>query len=206
MENGFLPQELSEVRAIQNEEGVWTIPMRSVVFNKRSRKLITAKSVAMKIGPFFEVIDPAALNNANFQGAISCWNHNRDYILGAVRNGTATYDINAEGMDCVTFPPDNPTIRDIVISPILRRDVQGSSFVFYCPPKGDEWVRDSDGVVIRHIKTIETVFEWGPVAMEAYLDTTAEIVSRSLDDFISAVHEQEKTYSSQFAKMRLALR
>jgi phage head maturation protease len=206
MEKVFLPQELSEVRTIQNEEGVRIIEGRAIVFDSRSRPMRTVKSVAMKIKSFCEVIDSRALDSADFSNAISCWNHNRDMILGSVANGTATYELDSRGMLYTTFPIDTQTNRDIVFAPIDRRDVRGSSFVFFCPPGGDEWILDADGTVIRYIRKIEVVYEWGPVTMPAYLDTTTDVVARSFDDFIATIREEERSYGAQYAKMRLALR
>lgn len=206
MEKAFLPQELSEVRTVQVEDGVKRIDGRAIVFDSRSRPMRTIKSISMKIKSFCEVIDSRSLDNADFSNAISCWNHNRDMILGSVANGTATFEIDSKGMPYSTFPIDTQTNRDLVFAPIERRDVRGSSFVFYCAPGDDEWVLDPDGTVIRYIKKIETVYEWGPVTMPAYLDTTTDVVSRSFDEFINSIHNEEKSYRSQYAKIRLALR
>ena len=206
MEKAFLPQELSEVRTLQVEDGVRKIEGRSIVFDSRSRIMRTLQSVSRGVNNFQEVIDKNALDGADFSNAISCWNHNKDHILGAVRNGTATYEIDQMGMLYSTHALDTQLNRDMVFAPIDRRDVTGSSFVFNVAPGGDEWVRDGDGTIIRYIRKIVVVYEWGPVTMPAFLDTTTEIVSRSFDDFIKTIHSEEKTYSAQYAKMRMALR
>ncbi|MCF0060127.1 HK97 family phage prohead protease [Dyadobacter chenwenxiniae] len=196
METRVLPQEFSEVRAIQNEEGVWHIPGKGIVFNQRSRK----------IGWFHEIIDSRALEGARIDDAISCYNHNMNHILGSVRNKTVSYNITSDYLEYDILPPDNQTTRDIVIAPIVRRDVTGSSFMFNAVQKGgDEWVQEADGIIVRYVKKIEEVYEFGPVSMPAYMNTTTDVAKRSFDDFIKENKQQEIQYRSQFARMKVAL-
>jgi phage head maturation protease len=195
MEKRILPQEQSEVRAIQGDDGIWHIPGKGIVFNSRSRKL----------GWFYEIIDARALDYANMDDAISCYNHNMNHILGSVRNKTTSYTITESSMDYDTLPPDNQTTRDIVIAPILRRDVTGSSFMFKAFDKGgDEWIEEPGGIVVRYVRKIEFVYEWGPVSMPAYLNTTTDIAKRSFDDFIKE-HKQVEHYRTEAAKRLLEL-
>jgi len=196
MEKRILPQEQSEVRAIHAEDGVWHIPGKGIVFNARSRKL----------GWFFEIIDPRALDFANMEDAISCYNHNMDHILGNVRNKTTSYTVTPEAMEYDTLPPDNQYTRDVVLAPIIRRDVTGSSFMFKAEEKGgDEWIQEPDGVIIRWVRKIETVFEWGPVSMPAYLQTTTDIAKRSFDDFIKDTRKIERMHERNFARTQTIL-
>lgn len=180
---------------MQNEDGSWKIPGRAIVFNQRSRKL----------GWFYEVIDSRALEGARMENAISCWNHNTSHILGTVRNQTTSYTITAEGLDYETLPPNNQTTNDIVISPILRRDVTGSSFMFHVPRKGEEWVEEEGGIYVRYVTKIDEVFEWGPVSMAAYLNSSSEVAKRSFDEFMQLKKRQEISYRSQFVKMQRQL-
>lgn len=196
METRVLPQELSEVRAIKNDEGIWQIPGKAIVFDQRSRK----------IGWFFEVIDSRALDNARMEDAISCFNHNMTHILGTVRNKTTSYDIKSDCMEYRILPPDNPTTKDLVLDPIIRRDVTGSSFMFNVASRGgDEWIQEEGGIVIRYVKKIEEVYEFGPVSMPAYLNTQTDIAKRSFDQFIKDTKQHELTFRSQMAKRQLSL-
>ena len=195
MEKRILPQQLSEVRALQGEDGIWHIPGKAIVFNSRSRKL----------GWFYEVIDSRALEGANLEDGISCFNHNMNHILGSVRNKTTSYTITADAMEYDTLPPDNQTTRDIVIAPIQRRDVTGSSFIFKAADRdGDEWSEEPGGIVVRYVRKIEAVYEWGPVSMPAYLESTTDIAKRSFDDFIKE-HKKTEDYRAQAAKRQLEL-
>lgn len=195
METRILPQEFSEVRAIQNDEGIWHIPGKAIVFNRKSRK----------IKSFFEVILPKALDNAIMDDAISCFNHNTNHILGSVRNKTTSFEVTANDFLYDTIPPVNQTTMDMVISPIVRRDVTGSSFMFNIAEGGDEWVRDPDGSIIRYVTKIYEVYEWGPVSLPVYMDTVTDVTKRSLDDFLKSTREQESTFRSQYAKLKLDL-
>lgn len=195
METRVLPQELSEVRAIQSDEGVWHIPGKAIVFNQRSRK----------IGWFYEVIDSRALEGARIDDAVSCFNHNTSIILGTVRNQTTSYNITASAMEYDILPPDNQHTQEVVLAPIIRRDVTGSSFMFNAAKKGDEWIEEEGGVIVRYVKKIEEVYEFGPVSMPAYMNTSTDIAKRSFDDFIKEHKQQEIVFRSQFARMKLGL-
>ncbi|MCF2443646.1 HK97 family phage prohead protease [Dyadobacter sp. CY345] len=195
-EKRVLPQNHSEVRAVQSTDGIWHIPGKGIVFNQRSRKL----------GFFYEIIDPKALDGANMSDAISCFNHDMNHILGNVRNKTTSFTVTAEAMEYDTLPPDNQTTKDIVIAPILRGDVTGSSFMFSVAERGgDEWVEEPNGDIIRYVRKIDVVYEWGPVSMPAYLTTSTDVAKRSFDYFINENKKQELQLRSTFAKMQLEL-
>jgi HK97 family phage prohead protease len=194
METRVLPQELSEVRAIKNESGVWHIPGKAIVFNQRSRK----------IGWFYEVIDSRALEGARIDDAISCFNHNTSIILGTVRNQTTSYTITADALEYDIIPPDNQHTQDVVISPIVRRDVTGSSFMFNAAKNGDEWIEEG-GVYVRYVNKVEEVYEFGPVSMPAYMNTSTDIAKRSFDAFINEHKQQEIAFRSLMAKRQLSL-
>lgn len=197
-EKRVIPQSLSEVRAIEIEGGGYQIPGKGIVFSQRSQKL----------GWFVEIIDPRALDGADMSDIVATYNHDMNYVLGRSTNNTLSYTIDSEGLNYVITPPDNQTIRDIVLAPIIRRDVTGSSFMFSVADRGDEWEEQPDGLVIRYVRKIETVFEFGPVTMPAYRQTTTEaqqVAKRSFDEFIEQTKKNELSYRSQFHRLKLEL-
>jgi HK97 family phage prohead protease len=198
LEKRVLPQSLSEVRAVEIEGGLYQIPGKGIVFNQRSQKL----------GWFIEIIDPRALDGADMDDIVASFNHNMDYVLGRTTNGTLSYTIDADSLNYVILPPDNQTIRDIVIAPIVRRDVTGSSFMFAVADRGDEWMEEANGVIVRYVRKVEKVYEFGPVTMPAYKQTTTdvhEVAKRSFDSFIKETRRIENTYRSQSARHQLEL-
>ncbi len=194
-EKRILPQELSEVRALQNDEGVWHIPGKGIVFNQRSRRL----------GYFVEIIDQRALDSANIENVISCYNHDMNYILGNIRNQTLTLEITEGSLNYDIVPPDNQSIRDLVLAPIQRRDVTGSSFMFDVAKDGDEWEKEGDDLFVRYVRKIDVLYELGPVSMPAYLGSSTDAAKRSFDSFIKHTHEVETNYKRQFAQNQLML-
>lgn len=179
----YLPQSISEVRALNTDEGVAHITGKGIIFGQRSQRL----------GFFVEIIDSRALELADLEDMQSYFNHNPDYTLGTRRNKTLSIDITDNSLDYDITAPTTQTIRDLVIAPIERGDITGSSFMFDIAKNGDEWEESSEGIWIRYVKRIAKVYEVGPVAMPAYQQTTTDVVAkRSLDAFIEFNKEKEQ--------------
>lgn len=196
LEKRVLPQTLSEIRAVELEGGTYQIPGKGIVFNQRSQKL----------GFFVEIIDPRALDGADMDDIVATFNHDMNYVLGRSTNKTLSFNITNDSLDYVITPPNEPIIRQLVIAPIVRRDVTGSSFMFGVAEKGDDWEERADGLIIRYVRKIEKVYEFGPVTMPAYTQTTTDAVAkRSYDSFIEQTRKQETEYRSQWAQLRLQM-
>lgn len=200
-EQRILNQSLSEVRAVQPEgdEGKPIIEGNGIVLNQRSEKL----------GFFIEIIDPDSLRDTNFDDAVSLFNHNSDYVLGAFRNKTLELSITREAVRYRSQVPPTQTIRDLVLTTIDLGYVRGSSFMFSIAENGDEWEEESDGTIIRYVRKIERVYEMGPVTMPAYSQTTTDIAKRSFDDWIKEFRKNEKKkevfFRRELAKKSLEL-
>lgn len=178
----YLPQSISEVRALSTDEGDEHISGKGIVFAQRSQRL----------GFFYEYIDTRALDSADLEDLQAYFNHNADYTLGTLRNGTLSINITGSSLDYDITAPTTQTIRDLVLSPIKRGDVTGSSFMFDIDKNGDEW-EQVDGVYVRYIKRIAKVYEVGPVSMPAYQQTTTDVVAkRSFDAFIETINKSEE--------------
>ena len=183
MEKRFLPQNFSEVRAIQEEEGPLRITGTGIVLMERS----------IKMGFFYEVLDSRSLDNVDADDAVSMFNHNAVYVLGSRRGQTMSLTLDARGMHYEVTPPDTQTIRDLVMTPIQRGDVRGSSFIFFSDKKKDVyWERGVDGEITRYVKNVQTVYEMGPVTTPIYPQTNTEIHKRSFDEFIAEVEKKEE--------------
>lgn len=202
METRILPQNLSEVRVITNEAGKIHIPGRGIVFNQLSQNL----------GWFKEIIDPRALDEADMADIVSCFNHDMNIVLGRTTSGTLTYSISAVGVDYDILPPETSYVKDVVIAPIERKDVTGSSFMFTIAEKGDEWDYLPDGTIVRYVKKIAKVFEFGPVTMPAYTQTYTDVAKRSFESHQKTIEEAikntqvvENEYRSRYARLHLQL-
>lgn len=191
-EQRLLSQALSEVRAVypEGEEGKIFIEGNGIVLNQRSEKL----------GFFYEFIDPDSLRETNFDDAVSLFNHDSNYVLGAFRNKTLQIDITREAVKYRDIPPPTDTIRDLVLTTIDLGYVRGSSFMFTIAKNGEEWEENSDGTYTRYVKKIERVYEMGPVTMPAYSQTTTDIAKRSFDDWIKEFRKKEEVKETYFRR------
>lgn len=160
----------------------------AVVFNTRSEPM----------WDFREVIMPSAFDETDMADVRGLFNHDPNYILGRTASGTLTLRKDAEGLGYEIDPPSNDTIKHLVLEPIKRRDITGSSFAF--SDVVDDWVKENeDGktLVIRYIHKIGRLYDVSPVTYPAYPDTQAaqrslEAWKQSLDDkvHLKAVHQR----------------
>ncbi|USD68130.1 HK97 family phage prohead protease [Vibrio sp. SCSIO 43136] len=167
---------MGEVRAAPADgDKAATIGGLGIVYNKRSEDL----------GGFVEIIRPGAAAGL-LDGDVRCFfNHNPNYILGRTAAGTLELRETDEGVEYVATPPDTQTVRDLVLEPISRGDVTGSSFIFRVSsePGAEKWYEDN-GVLVREIFKLASLKEIGPVSMPAYTDSTT--AKRSLEEHQSS--------------------
>lgn len=83
------------------------------------------------LGGFREKIMPGAATKTIKESDIRVlFNHDPNFVLGRNKAGTATFEEDAKGVRMVNFPPDTDTIRDLVITPMERKDITQMSFAF----------------------------------------------------------------------------
>lgn len=160
-----------EVRAELTEEGQ---PARIVghgaVFGKRSD---------MIMGMFKEEIAPGAFDDVLGDDVRALFNHDANFVLGRTTSGTLELSIDTEGLRYDITPPDTQTVRDLVLAPLQRGDITGSSFAFRVAEDGDEWREDDDGLIVRTITRFSRLLDVSPVTYPAYPDAGA--AKRSLE-------------------------
>jgi HK97 family phage prohead protease len=171
-EQRLLPAQQGEVRAIapaDGETGPPKIAGYAAVFNTRSELLG---------GSFYEEIAPGAFDDVLGLDVRGLFNHDPNYLLGRTASGTLRLSVDARGLAYEIDPPDSQTVRDLVLAPLTRGDMSGSSFTFRIADGGESW-REEGGVVIRTITRIAELRDVGPVAFPAYPD--AKAAQRSLE-------------------------
>lgn len=178
-EKRVLPAQHCELRAIAGENGESTprIAGYAAVFKMRSDPIY---------GAFVEEIAPGAFDKVLDQDVRGLFNHDPNYLLGRTKSGTMRLAVDARGLAYEIDPPDTQTVRDLVLTPLSRGDMTGSSFTFLVAPGGDTWA-EKDGVIVRTIYEIAELRDVGPVAFPAYPDATA--AQRSLDAWKQARRE-----------------
>lgn len=171
-EKRVLPSQHCELRAIASLDGGETIQRiggYAAVFKMRSDPIY---------GSFVEEIAAGAFDKVLGQDVRGLFNHDPNYLLGRTLSGTLRLSVDARGLAYEIDPPDTQTVRDLVLTPLARGDMSGSSFTFRVADGGQTW-REEDGVIVRTIYEIAELRDVGPVAFPAYPDATA--AQRSLD-------------------------
>ncbi len=147
-----------EVRAEHGD----TIVGLAAIFNTLSENL----------GGFREQIKPGAFDNADMSDVRGLFNHDPNLVLGRTTTDTLELEVTSKGLRYEIKLPDTQTIRDLVLEPIKRGDVDQSSFGFIVAPGGSSFDEDEEGRLIRTITEFQRIFDVSPVTFPAYQDTT----------------------------------
>lgn len=187
MDRRFLPQTLSQVRAINLEEdnAKYVIGGTGIVFDQLSEKM----------GWFVETVERDAVAEADVSDVMGYFNHSPIFTLGRTGNKTMRLNLTREAMKYEIDAPQTQTISDLVLAPINRGDVWGSSFMFDILE--DYW-EEKDGVCTRYVKKIGKIYEMGPVSMPAYSQTDTSVAKRSFDAFIEQTKKVEEQNVSRY--------
>lgn len=195
-EQRMLQAQHCELRAVQEDgqEGAPKIVGYAAVFNQRSDVLG---------GSFVEIIAPGAFDDVLSQDTRALFNHDPNYLLGRTGSGTLRLTVDERGLAYEIDTPDTPTIRDLVVSPLRRGDMSGSSFAMRVAKGGDSWHEEKDGLIVRTIFKIAELRDVGPVAFPAYPDSSA--AQRSLTAWQQAQQEgnEARTQFEREARTRL---
>lgn len=172
--------EALEIRAGEGEQPT-AIMGYAVVFDSWSEVLTDGRG-----RPFRERFAPGAFDRAlaSSPDVRALWNHNSDFPLGRVNNGTLRISKDARGVRFDLNPPDTSWGRDAVES-IRRGDVSGVSFQFAVKRDGtaDTWERPgADGVASRTVLDAD-LYEISPVTFPAYPATSVGLRSVDVPDF-----------------------
>lgn len=159
IEKRTLPGQLCELRSSDASAGqVPTIYGYAAVFNTRSAPIG---------GLFVEEIMPGAFDGVLGDDVRALFNHDPNFVLGRTRSNTLQLTVDSRGLAYTITPPDTQTVRDMVLAPMARGDINGSSFGFRVAPDGDEWRQEGD-LVVRTIHKFQTLFDVSPVTYPAY--------------------------------------
>lgn len=176
-------QRTFEIEALELRAGDGQPPLiagYAVVFDSWSEVMTDSRG-----RPFRERFAPGAFDRALAAGPDirALWNHNDDYPLGRVRNGTLRISQDLKGVRFDLTPPDTSWGRDAIES-IRRGDVSGVSFAFSAKRDGgDTWEKPgSDGVAQRTVLDA-SLYEVSPVTFPAYPQTSVGVRSVSVPDF-----------------------
>lgn len=166
--------EETELRVVRKDGQPPRIVGYAAVFEKLSDDL----------GGFQEKIAKGAFARAlRTSDARALFNHDPNIILGRESSKTLVLKEDDKGLFMEVFPPDTQLIRDMVLTPIERRDIREQSFGFTVAANGDQWEGERDKtakVPVRTILDVSRIWDVSPVTFAAYPDT--KVALRSKED------------------------
>jgi HK97 family phage prohead protease len=152
------------------------------------------------LGGFRERIAPGAFAKTITSGDVrALFNHDSNIVLGRNKSGTLRLSEDSAGLAFEVDAPQTQLVRDMVLAPIARGDVNQCSFGFYTLQ--DKWAK-IDGEWVRTLLEVE-LFDVSPVTYPAYPQTDVGV--RSLQDAIKAATPPDESWKLDHARRRLDL-
>ena len=157
-------------------------------------------SLSEDLGGFRERIAPGAFAKTILSADVrALWNHDANIVLGRNKSGTLRMSEDGEGLHFEVDMPDTQLVRDMVIGPISRGDVNQCSFGFYT--LADRWDK-IDGEWIRTLLDTELT-DVSPVTYPAYRQT--DVAVRSMQAAIALQVPVEIVWRNDSLRKRLDL-
>lgn len=156
---------LSEIRVAREEDKPPVIIGHAAVFNTLT-----------EIWWFREQIAPGAFKKTlKTSDTRALFNHDPNYLLGRSSSKTLKMAEDEKGLAVEITPPDTQLIRDLVLTPMERGDLNQMSFAFLVTE--EEWNEKKGETPIRTIKEVDPLFDVSVVTQPAYPTTDAKIRS-----------------------------
>ena len=119
------------------------------------------------LGGFREKILPGAFTKTVQEADVRAfWNHNTDFPLGRVKNGTLQLEEDVTGLHYVITPPDTSYARDLKEN-IRNGTVDQSSFAFEIVKRSMESQKGMTIQILHEVRLIDV----SPVSIPAYTQT-----------------------------------
>lgn len=160
--------DVAEFRALQDENGEKVLEGYAAVFNSRSELL----------GNFYEEIEYGAFAEVLGNDAVALLNHDSNYPLARVSNGSLVLEQDEVGLKTRFKLPDTSYARDIwnlVGEGILKQ----MSFAFAVGK--DSWSKLEDGTPLRKIRSVSRLYDVSVVTYPAYPETSVQARSMALE-------------------------
>lgn len=181
-----LPVNESQIRAVNNNDGSYTVSGYAVVFNQPSQPL-----------PFIEYISRDALNDVDFSNTLLLYAHDYNKILARADSATLKTEIDDNGLKFTAQIPDT-TLGTDTFKNIQAGNVKGCSFGFTIAQGGDRWDTRDDGTTIHYVDKIDTVSELTLTAIPAYEETSVSAqVQRDLQEYLKEEQDLNSKDNSQ---------
>lgn len=152
---------------------------------------------------FKEIIKPGAFDGVLNDDVRGLFNHDPNYILGRTAAGTLSLSVSERGLVYDITAPDTQTIRDLVLAPMQRGDINQSSFAFRVARDGEDWYQDDEGMIIREIHKVSRLFDVSPVTYPAYQEAGAAVRSMKVWKEARDSGDLQKAINQKLARERL---
>ena len=120
--------------------------------------------------PWYERIRTGAFAKTIREADVrSLWQHDVNFVLGRNKSGTLRRWEEDFGLAFEAFPPDTQLVRDLVLAPIQRGDVDQMSFMFDVVQM--EWQETEGQPPVRDLVEVR-LYEVSPVTFPAYPATS----------------------------------
>lgn len=157
-------------------------------------------SLSEDLGGFRERIAPGAFAKTIQSADIrALWNHDANIVLGRNKSGTLRLSEDLAGLAFEVDMPDTQLVRDMVMGPIVRGDVNQCSFGFYTV--ADKWAK-IDGEWVRTLLECD-LLDVSPVTYPAYANT--DVAARSMQDAIRQSAPMDAMWKNDLLRRRLEL-
>lgn len=181
-----LPVNESQIRAVNNNDGSYTVTGYAVVFNQPSQPL-----------PFIEYISRDALNDVDFSKTLLLYAHDYNKILARADSATLKTEIDDNGLKFTAKIPDT-TLGTDTFKNVQAGNVKGCSFGFTIANGGDRWDTRDDGTTVHYVDEIDTVSELTLTAIPAYEETSVSAqVQRDLQEYLKEEQDLNSKDNSQ---------
>jgi HK97 family phage prohead protease len=160
-------------------------------------------SLSEDLGGFREKVEPGAFKKAIKSDDVrALWNHDSNIVLGRNKSGTLSLSEDDTGLAIKIDAPDTQMVRDMVLSPIERGDVDQMSFAFRVKDERWEEPEEEGGLPTRTLLEV-SLADVSPVTYPAYADTAVAV--RSLEEWKNT-HGDEPTETPRLDEAKLKQR
>ena len=171
----------AEWRVEENEDGTVKITGHAAVFDKWSEDMYGFREKVAK-GAFTRTIKDG-------DDVRALWNHDPNFVLGRTKSGTLRLSEDKVGLAIEIDAPTTQTIRDLVLEPMRRGDVDQMSFGFSVVE--ENWKEGKDKEPDERTLIEVDLYDVSPVTYPAYADTDVAVRTRQHDAWKKEMDEFE---------------
>ena len=129
------------------------------------------------LGGYRERIAPGAFRKTVQESDIrALWNHDPNFVLGRTKSSTLSLHEDKKGLLIEITPPDTQLVRDLVLEPMRRGDVDQASFAFRAIAEEMSAGPNRAGLYERTLQEMQ-LFDVSPVTFPVYSQTDMAVRS-----------------------------